>query len=165
MKKRRNNYINLPHGKMDDFAVYANYASNRPLAKSNFSTAINQIKDQLTDRISFIDMTGRAISTGDICLIPELKNQKHLKDCGKIAVFVRLSNKKESKLIFGSGKNKLKIYTLYDSKESNRNNTINTYVLPCIIGDYRNMDTEWKKIMHFDEAINAANIFLSNINK
>ena len=76
MKKHRNNYIvNLPQGKIGDFAIHADYASNKPLAKSKLSTAINQLKDQLTDRISFIDMTGRIINTGDICLIPELKNQ------------------------------------------------------------------------------------------
>lgn len=135
---------------------------------SAFSKAINHIKDQLTDRISYVDMTGRIINTGDICLVPEFKgilHQKHLTDCGKIAIFVRLSNKKESKLIFGSGKNKFKIFTLHDSKKSNRIKTADTYVLPCIIGDYKNMDPEWKKIMHFDEAMNAANSFLANINK
>jgi hypothetical protein len=134
---------------------------------SVFSKAINHIKDQLTDRITYVDMTGRIINHGDICLIPEFKgpiNKKHLINCGNIAMFIRLSNKKESKLVFGAGKNKFKVFTFFDKKTIN-NIKINFITLPCIIGDYKNMDPEWKKVMRFDEAINAANIFLANINK
>jgi len=140
---------------------------------------ITTFKNQLTDRMTFKDQTGQIILSGQTCLFFNLnslraRNYNTYKNIGNIAVFVRLPNKKESKLVFYSGKTKLRIITLHENdyknlhskkknKKSSLDNIDNFYTLNCIVGDYSNMSDEWKKRVHYDEAINAAQHILNNM--
>lgn len=133
---------------------------------------IEQFKNELTDRITFYDITGNSIKNGDACLFVQpnslLKFAKHKKtittNFGNICIYIRLENKRQSKFVFPNNRDRKKafVFTVFDDDFIEKTNTKK---LECIVGDYSNMPEEWKKHIKFDQANIAASQMLKVFNK
>jgi hypothetical protein len=134
---------------------------------------IEQFKNELTDRITFYDITDNPIKNGDACLFVNpnslLKLAKHYKktiltNFGNICIYIRLENKRQSKFIFPNNGDRKKsiVFTVFDDDFIEKTNAKK---LECIVGDYSNMSKEWKKHIKFDQANIAASQILKVFNK
>lgn len=134
------------------------------------------ISNLLTDRCRFVDSFKKSLHTGDMCIIhnpDRLSNHFHripknqlIQKVFALGVFVRLPNSDQCKFIIATNEFNPIIRTLHE-KDYRRvtKDFQKDFQLSVIIGDYSQMDEEWKKTFFYNELVQFSKKFIENLEK